>query len=372
MNSLIYYVPGEIQATNDQNRPDIRIWSGLFSVFNNNVSFVDRSNIIVSPIRTSNLEYTSLPDPDSNFNLSFRDCAVNRAQHIYNKHLQSGARIKLYWSGGTDSSAALMSFVELLGVDRASQVLDVVMTSKTIDENPYIWEKLVRPNFNLLHTMQFRESWDGSEIIVNGEGGDQIHGTDVYRALIKRFGNHAMTMPWTYENVVGLIASKVSDLSEQEIKILAEILIDKVKKAPLEIVTAADFWWWLNFTCKWASVIYRLIAASPNKIDQEFLSNYFFPFYIDDNFQQWSMMCRHEKHQGTWESYKWKAKQFVIDVSGCQELDFKHRQGSLWQILTHTYKVSGIDDKFNFYANLHCEDWYEPQNSFAEKLQLYS
>jgi hypothetical protein len=262
----------------------------------------------------------------------------------------------------------LTSFIELLGVDQAQKIVEVVMTSTGLVENPYVWEKLVRPNnFKIINTLQFNDQWNGEAIMVNGEGGDQVHGVDIYRSMIRMYGPTAIVEPWTTALVIDFI-QKRSGLDQQSAEHLAGILINQVQQAPVEIVTHGDFWWWLNFSCKWASTFYRLITKSPNKLSAEYVDNYFFPFYNSNNFQLWSMYRREEKHQGNWATYKYKAKEFVCLVVGSNEYQGKHRQGSLTTVLSHTSRFEAIDADFNFIDRINPLDWYEPDNSFKEQL----
>jgi hypothetical protein len=363
MNNLVYYTPGSFNALS--HLPDVKVWLGMFRVFTDNVSFVDRTNTITPPIRTETLAHNAIPVNDGTFNLNFDECAVARAEEIYNKHLEFGVPIRVHWSGGIDSSTALMSFIELLGVSRAKQVVEVVMTSNGLIENPWVWERIVRKeNFKLIHSMHFAEKWDGSEIMVNGESGDQVHGVDIYRFLRRLYGPDSLTMPWTEGLIRQHVKTRLQDFTDAEVDLFVNLLITQVRNAPIEITTLGDFWWWLNFSCKWSSVIYRLIAKSPRQVDTTFTNNYFFPFFASDKFQLWSMYKREEKHKGNWETYKWKAKEFVSRVSNCPEYQFKHRQGSLTTVLSHTTKCEGIDNNYNLYKKLNPEDWYNLQNSY--------
>ena len=365
MKNLVYYVPSLF--TGETTRPDTKIWLGMFSLFDS-ISFIDRTGVIKSPYRMDTIPANQMPAYDPNFSMNFEECAVATAEEIYKKHLKFGVPIRLSWSGGIDSTCILMAFIQLLGMQKTKQCIDIVMTKNGITENPYVWENIIRKeNFSLIHTMGFSEKWDGSEIMVNGEGGDQIHGTDLYRPLRKRYGETSMSIPWSRSIIVDHIQWKATALSPAEVEILADILIDQVSKAPIDIETLADFWWWINFSCKWSSVNYRLIAKSPRQIDQEFLDSYFFPFYTGKLFQQWSMSRREEKHQGNWETYKWRAKKFIIDTTGCKELELKHRQGSLYTVLTHTNKYRAIDSDLVFYNQITPDEWYEPNNSFKER-----
>jgi hypothetical protein len=362
MNELIYYTPGRFESLSD--RPDVRIWLALFKIFNHNISFVDRTNIIVPPVNVVTPAQVKLPDANPNFNMNFDECAVDRANEIYKKHLKTGAPIRLSWSGGIDSSAALMGFIQLLGADRSKQVLEIAMTSASIMENPYVWEKLVRKeNFKIINPLQVSDAWDGSIIMVNGETGDQVQGTDIYRPLITKYGPNAMTMLWTEDLVYSFIKFR-SDLLHTEAEHLTKLLVNQVRSAPIKIETFADFWWWLNFSCKWASTFYRLLTKCSSKIDTAFIDDYFFPFYAGEQFQLWSMYKREEKHKGNWDTYKWKAKDFVCNTIGDDSFQQKHRQGSLSGLLSHTNRAEAIDSEFNFFDKLVPEDWYNPNNSF--------
>lgn len=363
MKPLIYYTPGKFEAL--IGKPDVRIWLGLFRIFNYNVSFCDRTGTIVNPILTTTPAEIALPDPNPDFNLNFDDCAVSRAEEIYNKHKEFGVPIRLGWSGGIDSTAALMSFVKLLGVAETRRCVEVAMTSHGIVENPYTWEKLIRKEkFTVINSLEFSEKWDGSEIMVNGECGDQVHGTDIYLTLIRLYGVDGMVLPWTTDNILDFI-KLTGKLTDRESEILAQLLINQVKQAPIEITTMADFWWWLNFSCKWGSTCYRIVTKSTQPVNGKYLSNFYFPFYASTNFQLWSMYKREEKHKGNWSSYKWRAKDFTCNVLGDDGFQMKHRQGSLVHVLSHTKKFDAIDSDFNFFKDADPETWYNPNNSFA-------
>lgn len=364
MKKLISYFPERFAPLS--HLQDVKIFLGVFKIFNNNISFVDRSNVITPPIHVDTLDHIKLPALDPNFNLSFRDCAIARAEEIYQKHLEFNVPIRIGWSGGIDSSAALMSFIELLGMERAKQVIEVSMTNQSMIENPWVWEKVVRKeNFKVVNAMGFSENWDGSEIIVNGEGGDQVHGADIYRTLIKLYGADALTMTWTPEVIIKHVSAQTAGiLDSNEAEFLANLFISKVQQSGLNITTLADFWWWLNFTCKWASTYYRVLLKSARPLTKDYVDNYFFPFYGSEKFQLWSMYKREEKHQGSWETYKWKAKEFVIQTSNCPGFSFKHRQGSLTTVMAHTKRYEAIDNEFNFYADIDPALWYNPDNSF--------
>lgn len=363
MTSLIYYTPGRFDSI--KHLPDMKVFLSLFKVFNHNISFVDRTGTIVPPIRTCTLEQVKLPQANPGFNMSFDECAVSRATDIFKHHQEIQKPIRLSWSGGIDSSAALMGFIEAVGMKQAVESIEISMSAEGITENPYLWEKVIRPNnFKVVNSLLVSNELDDSRILVNGEGGDQVQGVDLYRALIKLLGPTAMVMPWNEELITRFIKFRSPGLTDSEYELLSDRLITLVKAAPIEITSLGDFWWWINFASKWASTFYRLLSRAPAGTTEEFVNNYFFPFYNSKNFQWWSMYKREEKHKGDWDTYKWKAKEFVATTSNCPDYVLKHRQGSLSSVLSHTVRYEAIDNEFNFIDRINPEDWYNPDNSF--------
>jgi hypothetical protein len=361
MSSLIYYTPGVF--LNSSHKKDVRIWLGFFNVFQNTISFIDRTGNIQVPVKTSTLPENLIPQ-DSSFNLSFPNCAIKTAERIYSKQKEFNVPIKLHWSGGIDSSAALTSFINLLGMKEASKTIQIVMSSNGIYENPYMWKIIRKEGFEIINSLSFENNYDGDYIAVNGEGGDQVHGTDIYRPLIRKYGSDIIMRPWT-ENLIKDFIGNRSQLSPDECNILARVLINQVKQSNLDIKTMGDFFWWLNFSCKWTSTFYRMITKSINPVNRATINTHFFPFYASPEFQLWSMYKREEKHKGDWNTYKWKAKEYVCNLIG-EEYALKHRQASLCTIWSHTPKYEAIDCNFNLIKKTDAEYWYNPNNSFLE------
>lgn len=362
MSSLIYYTPSRFRSLTHLH--DIKIWLAMFKLFREGMSFIDRSNIIQVPVKTTTLDNLALPDVNPSFNLSFGDCAINRANELYQQHKKLNVPIRLAWSGGIDSTAALVAFIELLGISEAKKCLEIAMTSASIVENPYVWEKIIRKeDFNIINTAHTTSNWGTDCIITNGEGGDQVQGGDIFRILVRFFGPNSLNDPWTYDKVFFHIKT-VTELPDQGSHFLTDMLVNKVTQAPLPIVSISDFWWWINFTCRWGSTFYRLVAKNTTPISNDFINTYYYPFYNSKALQLWSMHMRHEAHKGDWVSYKWKAREFICNSIKSPQYELKHRQGSLVTVITHTHKSEGIDDEFNLYDKIVPTDWYEPNNSF--------
>lgn len=369
MKSLIFQTPVKFKSLPQK---DVKLWLAMTRIMSDNVSFIDRTGYITNPIRTTTHPLNALPSYSSDFNMTFDECVRERVQQILAKQDELGIPIRLQWSGGIDSTSALLGFVDALGMAEASKRIEVIMNHSTIMENPMTWEQVVRKeNFRVINSSHFNQFLDGTAIIVNGEGGDQIQGSDMFRYLYTKFGNDGFSVKWNEDLLVDFVKARSSSdqllppgISDPDAKIVAGVLAEQARRAPMEIDTMYRLLGWYNLSSKWCATYYRTVSRSNHAISAEFLSNYYFPFFTSDNFQRWSMTDNGEKHKGNWETYKWKAKDFVCSVLGNDEYQQKHRYGSLVHVLSHTERAIAIDEEFNLYNSIIPEEWYTPDNIF--------
>ncbi len=85
--------------------------------------------------------------------------------------LAMNKQIELYWSGGIDSTVALVSLLKAGAKDQ----LVVRCTKESQDENPEFYKDLIRSNV-LLRNVDLTDSGDPSSIISSGELADQLFG----------------------------------------------------------------------------------------------------------------------------------------------------------------------------------------------------
>ena len=252
--------------------------------------------------------YESIPSID-NFNKTFEECCMDAAKELW----KLGKPIELFWSGGIDSSGALIALLE---TKSQSDILSIRYTQNSIDEFPLMWEKLVRDkNYPLSDKEMLSESLfeDHGVIKVTGECGDQCFGSDaLHKNLHRHSDDWESIFTWTKEEIYGFPTNKdappVHDSTfEKRRDDLAEILFEHVDIAPIEIASIFDLYWWMNFCFKWQDVDSRMIftyTTTPNW--QSTLS-----FFNTENFQKWSIVNHDIKHEGTWESYKQPAKEYI-------------------------------------------------------------
>lgn len=244
---------------------------------------LDRSATLKSFVNLSILD----PMPSySTMTTSFSDLMIQRANQL----IATGKPIDMYWSGGIDSTSILAALLRS-GVTN----IHVYLTPASIAEYPLFFTKYVR---DLPHTIQ-----DGpavnvkvnlNNIIVSGELGDQIFGSD----LILQYDRADLDMPY-----VGFF--------HQDFVNSMKPVIDN---APIEINSLIDFLWYFNFCFKWHFVKLRLPMQS-NFVNSNW-QNYFCPFFDTLEFQLWSMNNRDKIIKTDMNTYKWISKEFILDFTG--------------------------------------------------------
>jgi len=345
---------------------DLRRFNTLFDMINYNISFIDRTAGIKVPVRTATPPQLLMPDFDPSFSMTYEECCQARVRDILARQKQIDVPIRLLYSGGIDSSLILVSFIKELGAEQAANRIQLVMSQESIEENPWMYEKLIRRgNFDMISGERHGGDWGRDRILVGGEFNDQVLGSDVYRDLTRWRGDGILSKAWSEGLMTEYYLSK--GLSRSDSEMWTAIFSDHLRRAPCTIETVADWWWWINFSCKWSSVYFRILmyARPGSEISKGYLDGYYYQFYGDDRFQKWSMVDRTYKHQGTWLTYKWLAKRLVSDFLGDDQYMQKMKRGSLWRLLGYKKSAEIIDENYQYDWDCTAADWYEPNNSFG-------
>ena len=361
MKTCYAYNPNRFRTLD---KDDVQRWLSLFSIISFNITFIDRTTVIKVPIKTEIAPQLQMPKYDPTFSVTYEECCQRRAQEILKKQEELDVPIKVLYSGGIDSSLVLSSFIKELGLTEAEKRIQIIMNTDSIEENPWMWHNVIRKsNFKLNSSELFVNEWDNSRILVGGEFNDQLLGSDVYKDLVRWRGNGFLHQPITQDIMTEYHLTKglSTDLSEM----WADLFMQSMQQAPCKVETVADWWWWINFSCKWPSVYFRSLASSKlSSLSQSYLDNYYFQFFGSDDFQRWSMVDRTHKHRGDFLSYKWHARDLVADFLNEQQYRYKVKRGSLGKVLFHRAKTDVIDTSYNFIHNIDPCDWYNPDNSF--------
>jgi hypothetical protein len=297
-----------------------------------------------------NMMYDPIPTVGK-FNKTLEECCMDAAQNLW----KLGKPVELFWSGGIDSSGALIALLE---TKSDSDILNIRYTEESIVEFPLMWEKMVKgrndplPNKVMLDETLF----NNHDIIkVTGECGDQCFGSDALREnLDKHTDDWESIFTWgafgggtsvpNSKFVTGNAAHDMPRKNPKTYKLrmeqLAEVITEQVDSAPIEIKTIFDLFWWCNFCFKWQDVDSRLIFTfTANTEWKSTLS-----FFNTEDFQRWSIVNHDIKHGGSWETYKQPAKEYINKyIKDENYRKNKTKEPSLIKILQ-----GAIDEKYNF------------------------
>jgi hypothetical protein len=258
-----------------------------------------------------NMMYDPIPSVGK-FNKTFEDCCMDAATDLW----KLGKPIELFWSGGIDSSGALIALLE---TKSESDILNIRYTKDSIVEFPTMWEKLVKDRNDPVHDKKMLDEslFENDDIIkVTGECADQLFCSGIMNnpemTLDKLSKDWETIFTWD-QSEFNVARSWDSPYFKKQRRHLTEILFAHVDIAPIEIVTIYDLKWWIQFCCNWQDVDSRLIltyTTTPHW--QSTLS-----FYNTEDFQRWAITNkwtrtnRNKRYKETIQTQKQPAKDYI-------------------------------------------------------------
>lgn len=246
-----------------------------------------------------------IPDLASGAAMSFADCCDARAQEL----LAAQDRLHIMWSGGIDSTVALVALLKALPVNERNR-LTVFLSSHSIAENPAFYHAHVAGQLPVQRTVGKAGLYD--EVVVTGELGDQLFGSDLMLACTRRLGFESLSGPHG-EVLPRLFASLAGEpaMGDAIYRRYAPIAAE----APYPLVTAQDFLWWWNFSQKWQHVKFRYLLYE-DRADYHPLLGRVRHFFDTDAFQRWSLTHPAEKLGNRIDTYKMPAKRYIVEFTG--------------------------------------------------------
>ena len=316
-----------------------------------NAGIKDRSNTIASPF---NVELLSpLPSLDLSFNLSYKECVLDRVANLEQLHVSTGKTFRLLYSGGIDSTAMLAGFIEYFGLEKTSQLLEICCTPDSIDENPWAWQQYIaKGNFKIKSSMSQHLSWTDNVITIMGEGNDHLFG-GLGNGRWTTFSNDPYA-PAELDTIIKYLAwtKKETDLSDATY--CAEQYMRVAQSAPFAIDNMYLFNWWCKFVLDWEAIQIRALVLSNNpQFPNDFLENGFIQFFNTEKLQQWSMHFHKNNPDRFCENhlYKKTCKDMILEVLDIPEYAEKNKFMSWPRV--HSLIPSGvlIDDNLTIHHN---------------------
>ncbi|MEZ5038853.1 MAG: hypothetical protein R2828_03145 [Saprospiraceae bacterium] len=270
---------------------------------------------------------------------SFEDICAQRAAEISAK--AGHQTIRVLWSGGIDSTVALISLIREMKKEDQLVRLKILLSKESILEFPSFFQQQIENKlaYQLISDTIY-DHIQADEINVTGEHGDQLFGSDKLKYAVE---TQEAFRP--YQEVLDYFISRKLG-TEKHTKAIIDYVNPQLAYSPVEIETYYDYLWWMNFSMKWQNVSLRLLYGL-NRSHHE-LNTRFFHFFQHTDFQNWSISNHDKKIKRTWNSYKYIAKKYIHDFHPDHEyLLNKEKEPSLKEVLV-SKKRSNFSFPFKF------------------------
>lgn len=280
------------------------------------ISSVDRTGML----NDFNTSYAPIPTV-GDFNKSFGQICLETAEQYWREN----DYIEVLWSGGIDSTSTALALLETKPADKK---LVMVCTQTSIDEYPLFYSRY-KDYCRVLTSEEFFsiDNINSDATVITGDGGDQIFGANL-AVLVDEADLHKKDLSWH-----GLFdwpdAFKQSHLkipghitepwTREEKNQLIELLEQHITACPFPVRSCFDMSWWLNFSTKMNYVAVRIPVIIVEKFgkDQQTLNlTKRKAFYLNDDFQCWSMANHDLKISTEGRSYKQPSKDFTFSITG--------------------------------------------------------
>ncbi|MFL2435377.1 MAG: hypothetical protein ACJ0IZ_02550 [Verrucomicrobiales bacterium] len=262
---------------------------------------------------------------------------LQKAQEILDLAKERNQKILVLWSGGIDSTAALLALLELCGED-SPDIITLGSSHGSFVEFPEFGSYLIEQKFKILPMVHpVSKHLPKDYIVVTGEHGDQLFGSDKMLPLVD-----AGLGDMSYKKYLPLfMAEKLGDT--KQVNDLMEYLEPVIMKCPFVITDICQCLWWLNYVLKWQQVSLRIPVWSGKSVKPIF--NQCQHFYRGEIFQQWSLAYENKNPQKI-DKYKLELKEFINERFECEnyflrktkEISLRPRaEKKWWELARHRW-----------------------------------
>lgn len=354
--SLIYYKPSALLE--GQNDPEARRFSALFNVIKP-IPLVDRTGEVTFPFRLKPL----FPMPKLRKETrSFEELSNQRAADLMAQAEALDCDIYVMWSGGIDSTLVLISFLKTCTPEQLKRIV-VLLSEDSIAEAPDFYRTSICGQLRMESAQLFPYLLASRHLFVSGEHADQLFGSDLVGKLMNASGNAIIHQRYS-RDVMRTLFNPLGELTSQ-----TETCLDLFEflagKAPIPIETNFHFLWWLNFNLKWQSVFLRTLSyvakRNSGAISEDYVASRYQPFFVTEDFQQWSLNNPDKRIEDSWNTYKWVAKDIIFAFTGDEGYRrYKVKRGSLFFIILRKNAWNFIGDDFSLMQTIEPGKWRQP------------
>jgi hypothetical protein len=250
-------------------------------------------------------------------------------EEIVAQAVRESRAINLLWSGGIDSTAALIAVIKAVEARRCPDLLRVRLSMHSATEYPGFFLRFINDRFAVAPVSHpISAGLCACDINVTGEHGDQLFGSHLLASYVRRgLGGSP------YEDLLPFVLHERLG-SWRSARRVQRFLAPVIAAAPVPIVTLFDYFWWLNFSLKWQEVTLRLPAYRGDQAAEIYHSLHH--FYRNERFQIWALATTPGKPVPSWDRYKDEAKHYILDFTRDEAyFQYKEKEDSLRHVMAN-------------------------------------
>jgi hypothetical protein len=269
-------------------------------------SIIDRTATLNQGFAYAVLDPIPAPATDG---ATFAELCDAAGAAIVAEALRDGRGITVFWSGGIDSTSALIAVMKAALAQGCGDRVRIMLSLDSVLEYPGFFLRHIGGKYPVAAVSHpISEALNPADLTVTGEHGDQLFGSHLLASYVRR-GIAGVD----YLDALPLVL--VERLrSVRDAYRVQRYLEPVIAAAPVRIRTLFDCLWWLNFSLKWQEVTLRLpvFRGQEASITHRALRH----FFRSDRFQTWALANTPGHVPPTWVRYKDAAKRYILDFTG--------------------------------------------------------
>ncbi len=337
-------------------------YSKFFPLFGGNFCMSDRTNNIITPMKTEIFDFCRMPTYTKEYKECFV-CCDERAVQLMEFAKNTNRKIAVMYSGGIDSTLVLSAFFKNCSEADVKKHLVALVNHTSISENPRFFLDHIIKNIECIPSYKYGDiAGNDSYMLISGEQADQLFTV----AFATNFGQETKlsylndTIEQRLDETLAFIGRRVGESNAQHV---LNTLREVTNKAPIDVSAIKDFWWWISFTLMWQANYLRILPFIKNIKGIKFEENYT-TFFNTNDFQLWAMNNR-DFDIGSNLNYKIVFRDYIYDYN--KDLEYrngKRKNGSLSSAIKRKVPYTWIDNEHNGYYDFPTIEYYNNQNSF--------
>ena len=286
---------------------------------------------------------------------TFAELCELEAAEIIALATDRGMPIQVLWSGGIDSTAALIALMKVAEAQGCQDRIKILLSTASIHEYPEFYLTWIKDRYRtkpvsppLSHFLK------PDAITVTGEHGDQLFGIYLLEPYVA--GGSAQL---DYEDMLPYVLTEHLRFPKRADRVMRYVE-KQITEAPVPIKSLFDCLWWFGYSLKWQQVTLRLPVFRREQVQETYTVLHH--FFRSTRFQAWSLANPAGKSTVDWGQYKAPAKQYILDFTG--DIDY-YREKKKELSLKHMIVRSGFRKEHR--ALVYMRENFEPNFEFVER-----